>query len=1260
METQLRVTLRVTQAVNHLLPPLIISFYHREYSKIFSEYSSQATTDSALPEQRQSSITQHNSSTASNAGIKHTSIWRSLEVERYSFTRAVRVWRTLPTGREVDTTSSVLADDLLSDLVQNAASLRERKMINCSRGYNVDTFERDRLRGRISSLQQQETLRPSAYSYGSGNEEIPSIGLYPPPHVPGRITQPGAYISEIGKVMSQHASSRQEDERIRNVTRNSSSKTSRHPFSSMLTTRELAGGLDNQQTVLLPTRMTTTDEMVQIPARSRSRSPTDLSETFTSPAHAGRLHNRQILGVFQQSATRGGFHAGLQRSTRFRSQSPASLPATSDIPAHHKTIQIGGHSVVETGSSARLPVTTGNFSVDNQFSQAAASLISPNIHATGHLSRSPSRDLPQKSDSRPSMRVGSKGLMPIMEDPRAESVVTAGQRRGTPFRSVDQVSSKADVRAQYGSNSDGPAPEGRVADTEWNSYDDDDDDDGDGGDNATILKEFELIDSSFQAVAKCLNISLGDVLARYDTYRLDSEEEQLAYKLYEGYYSEHVMEESSRVPAATNDNESNDTDHICNCWRQFRRTHPMTWPSIIKLEDRMSDIAIDGNAPQEREHLSNYFTQKLTSLLNALAENHGLHSVLIMAGNNIVKDGGIGMAYESSESEGFLCKLTHASTDEAIGHLKAHVWHNHSTACLEKIYAHRILHGAPEPGFDQLPAEAPANAGEQADFDEPVVDDFPVNLDTLLSQIKENIKILLRDHQITYTKKFPWVTLLRLLAENHLVCENWPEKVHYPGQWGTSKGIQELNGDERQTLWRALTQGAEERRVRIRKRELHEVHGVDEVLVMLGESPSGPGERGLRVFISLPGFQTKVDWLGLQNGQLRNDSEQERSDMRKRKLDIDDVPIKRVRYSVVSQGGVQHEILPSDDIDEDGVSSECNELPTDDIQLDEAGVANVIQSSLALSNASSKAKALDSEVEFTHSEGKRRQIDEGSDMTSGPGSFEARAKHEAGEHTRSARKRRQVDEGSHTMSGETRAYHNVGTLLTHVQPPTPAKPLAAVSSGLSKSVTSQQSIGASHGAAIMERAPSGSTQSAGRDAQAIQEDVKDRNDSSELSRPSYAHPIGSVHHGTEHYADDWDGRHGILGTSTGNIISTPHMPVTTAGHAEAAVPLPDNSHHDTVFNMGTPYANVTAPTQLELGRSYVRYPQEVLDLAEQVWVLRNMGVLATAARGTRPEHESSGGIVPEGTFSSEYNAFLSRLPEEPLQKDLELDSLFQF
>ncbi|KZT03836.1 uncharacterized protein LAESUDRAFT_715979 [Laetiporus sulphureus 93-53] len=973
--------------------------------------------------------------------------------------------------------------------------------------------------------------------------------------------------------------------------------------------------------------------------RDMRTSPRPPSLTPTARMLQGKLDNQQKLVLQQQTETAGG----LQSPTLSCGQLPASLPATSDIPARHKTIQKGRYSVVETGSSARLSVTTENFPADNGFSQAAASLVSPNIHATGHLSRSPSRGLPQKSDSRPSMRAGLKGLMPIMEDPCAESVVTAGQRRGTPFRSVDQVSSKADVRAQYGSNPDGPAPEGRVADTEWNSYDDDNDDDGDGGDNATILKEFELIDSSFQAVAKCLNISLGDVLARYDTYRLDSEEEQLAYKLYEGYYSEHVMEESSRVPAATNDNESNDADHIYNCWRQFRRTHPMTWPSIIKLEDRMSDIAIDGNAPQEREHLSNYFTQRLTSLLNALAENHGLHSVLIMAGNNIVKDGGIGMAYESSESEGFLRKLTHASTDEAIGHLKAHVWHNHSTARI--IMSSTLIHNDFASDCVNMGADTGAPLIAPTEHVDWLSDVSAKGKHAALSEIEGTFEELLRTNGMT-EKYRGSKHLLPTLFDLGLACFNWPDDVPWTILYDDNAGLAGLDHTQVDRLYFALIEAPPEDRIHVDKHSSIGDKGPahNGSLVLQGVDTARKGRPCLKVFIA-----RREDHEAVYTSTHQADNSASEHNCAsvlyrgaKREAQIDDQvgPSKRIRTAANSSTGVSGVHDPSDLNKglKDGTGRRSavgwrqgdeGSRATSGPESSEAQAKHEHEAEGTVARSSHDPIVLNSEVARTQSKGKRRQIEEGSKTTSGLGSFEAQAKHEAEvihsdlERTGSARKRRQVDEGSHTTSGETRAHHNVSTLKIHVQPPTPAKPLAAASSEISKSLASQQSIGASRGAAITERAPSGSTQSAGRDAQAIQEDVKDRNDSSELSRPSYVHPIGSVHYGTEHYADDRSGSHGILGTSTGNIISTPHMPITTAGHAEAAVHLPDNSRHDTVFNTGTPYANVATLMQPELGRSYVRYPQEVLDLAEQVWVLKNSGAIGAMARRTTSEHRSS-------------------------------------
>ncbi|KZS99405.1 uncharacterized protein LAESUDRAFT_718686, partial [Laetiporus sulphureus 93-53] len=207
--------------------------------------------------------------------------------------------------------------------------------------------------------------------------------------------------------------------------------------------------------------------------------------------------------------------------------------------------------------------------------------------------------------------------------------------------------------------------------------------------DATLLRDFALIQSTFRRAAGHLDIPIEDVFSCFNTFRLDTEAEEDEFRLYEKFYTVNIEEESMRVPSTIMNDNNPDPEHVFSCWKQFKIVYPVTWPSILKLQEKICNIPRSRNLPEDRKRMLGYFIQQLASSmeqLDKLAESHGLHSVLIVAGNDIVRDDGVGMAYESSQSLEFLGKLTRSSTDEAVEHLKAHVWHNHSTALLAQEF----------------------------------------------------------------------------------------------------------------------------------------------------------------------------------------------------------------------------------------------------------------------------------------------------------------------------------------------------------------------------------------------------------------------------------------------------------------------------------------------------------------------------------------------------------------------------------------------
>ncbi|KZT08491.1 uncharacterized protein LAESUDRAFT_712986 [Laetiporus sulphureus 93-53] len=455
--------------------------------------------------------------------------------------------------------------------------------------------------------------------------------------------------------------------------------------------------------------------------------------------------------------------------------------------------------------------------------------------------------------------------------------------------------------------------------------------------DASAQQDFGQVSLIFERIAGRLGIPFEEVVARFDVFRLDKRAEHDAFQLYKAYYNMHTEEESKRVPLATDGDISHDAEHVYKCWQAFKNANPSQWPSILVFKSRIPDERLSNDAASERRRVLEYFMRQLRSTLDALAESYGFHSVLIVSGNDIVRDDGIGMAYESSESEGFLCKLTRSSTDEVIGHLKAHVWNNHSTARLAQAMTPEKAPVRSTHNDGRSNDDAPIEPEEAAQPLKTNPDDLSGMSDnSLLTQLRKVYEAMLEVQHGIPCQPLPWVKLPCKLATNGLVFENWPENVQYPGQVESgNKGIGVLSGDERQRFLRALTQLPQEQRVRLRACDRQELRDEHVVLIISGVPSSQFSASGLRVFYNLRNSRIIVDQLNDEQGDRFKKVERvdvevavHSSTSQKCKVDLPDAPNKRVRYTAYTEDGNCVERFPSDvsDGEEEPLGNSQSEL----------------------------------------------------------------------------------------------------------------------------------------------------------------------------------------------------------------------------------------------------------------------------------------------------------------------------------------------
>ncbi|KZS99343.1 uncharacterized protein LAESUDRAFT_765658 [Laetiporus sulphureus 93-53] len=196
----------------------------------------------------------------------------------------------------------------------------------------------------------------------------------------------------------------------------------------------------------------------------------------------------------------------------------------------------------------------------------------------------------------------------------------------------------------------------------------------------------------------------------------------------------------------------------------------------------------------------------------------------------------------------------------------------------------------------------------------------------IANEVRKHFKALLSKYGLrNIDRLLPWKRILRQLAASDLICENWPERVHYPGQLATGKGIAELGAGERVRLLRALVHAPEEQRLRFRKRRAHEIIGNEFLLVILGVSPSRPGSRGLCVYVSATSAEMIDDQLSLEYGCWPQEArsglleiQMNPSKSQKRRVDVQDVqdiPKKQPRHRERTDDALHQRLSPPDAAD---------------------------------------------------------------------------------------------------------------------------------------------------------------------------------------------------------------------------------------------------------------------------------------------------------------------------------------------------------
>lgn len=98
------------------------------------------------------------------------------------------------------------------------------------------------------------------------------------------------------------------------------------------------------------------------------------------------------------------------------------------------------------------------------------------------------------------------------------------------------------------------------------------------------------------------------------------------------------------------------------------RENPLTWLSILQGSSDIKRSSESDVVANNRKSILGHLTSKLKDWvcscvrhsmlsltpvqLNVLADSHGLQSVLLMTGNDVIRDNDLGMVFESSESQG--------------------------------------------------------------------------------------------------------------------------------------------------------------------------------------------------------------------------------------------------------------------------------------------------------------------------------------------------------------------------------------------------------------------------------------------------------------------------------------------------------------------------------------------------------------------------------------------------------------------------------
>ncbi|EPQ50015.1 hypothetical protein GLOTRDRAFT_134340 [Gloeophyllum trabeum ATCC 11539] len=330
------------------------------------------------------------------------------------------------------------------------------------------------------------------------------------------------------------------------------------------------------------------------------------------------------------------------------------------------------------------------------------------------------------------------------------------------------------------------------------------------GKKTIIYDGLREIEDMYAAVARRAGVTTQQVLAIHKATQTSVNAGKGIWQIYEAYFSEHAKEECQRLrDLGSNPEEevavSHDRDTVARCWEKFKSANPTTH---VKYLQKWYELVVLTNPDMSlgmRKRTFKTFTQKLVQMVESYQRLHGFQVALVASGINVNQDEGLGLFHETKYASGLFAKRCRMEGDELIGYLKSHTYHLRMKEGVDLAWADEA---GTDAQADATSAPAPAALTSSGAADVIDVSKMPAIHEMGDTAMLNHIKAVIR-HRIQeagHTLQgvtFPWKGMPAILAQNGIVCENWPEGVRYPGEQA-DKGINCLFLEERRTLLRAL------------------------------------------------------------------------------------------------------------------------------------------------------------------------------------------------------------------------------------------------------------------------------------------------------------------------------------------------------------------------------------------------------------------------------------------------------------------------